>query len=114
MWEVALPAGSYKLISEVEGLVDESTMTIEIEDAKGELYRQQKQSFQVRKGIQRIEYTFTKPFAPYQLKFIVSGINGTSHIHKFKLFPDHRKLSDDFNLWRTSGVQPKWISRFGK
>ncbi len=113
MWEVALPAGSYKLISEVEGLVDESTMTIEIEDAKGELYRQQKKSFQVRKGIQRIEYTFTKPFAPYQLKLVVSGINGTSHIHKFKLFPDHRKLSDDFNLWRRSGVQPEWVSRFG-
>ncbi|MBU0944952.1 MAG: glycosyltransferase family 39 protein [Proteobacteria bacterium] len=114
MWEVALPAGSYKLISEVEGLVDESTITIELEDAKGELYRQQQQSFQIKKGIQRIEYSFSKPFVPYQGRLVISGLSGTCHIHTFKLFPDYRKLSADFTLWRTNGGQPRWISRFGK
>ncbi|MBU0961069.1 MAG: glycosyltransferase family 39 protein, partial [Proteobacteria bacterium] len=87
MWEVALPAGSYKLICEVEGLADESTIAIELEDAKGDLYRQQRQSFQVRKGIQRIEYTFSKPFVPYQARLVVSGISGTCQVHIFRLFP---------------------------
>ena len=114
MWEVALPAGSFKLICEVEGLVDGSTFTIELEDARGELHRQQKQSFQIKKGIQRIEYNFTKPFVPYQGRLVISGVSGTSHIHAFKLFPDYRKISDDFNMWRTKGVKPDWVSRFGK
>ncbi|MBU1138305.1 MAG: hypothetical protein KKA76_04955, partial [Proteobacteria bacterium] len=114
MWEVALPAGSYKLICEVEGLADESTIAIELEDAKGDLYRQQRQSFQVRKGIQRIEYTFSKPFVPYQARLVVSGISGTCQVHIFRLFPDYQKLSDEFNLWRSDGIQPEWISRFGK
>lgn len=114
MWEVALAAGRYKLICEIEGLADESTITIEIEDAKGELYRQQRQSFQISKGIQRIEYAFTKPFAPYQARFVVSGIDGSSHMHTFRLFPDYRKLSDDFHQWRNNGVQPEWVTRFSK
>ena len=114
MWEVALPAGSYRLICELEGIVPESTMAIELEDARGELYRQHQQTFQVKKGIQRIEYTFTKPFVPYQARFVVSGLTGTCHIHKFTLLPDYRKLSDDFHLWRTSGKPPEWLSRYGR
>lgn len=114
MWEVALPAGSYRLICELEGLVPESTMAIELEDARGELYRQHQQTFQVKKGIQRIEYTFTKPFVPYQARFVISGLTGTCHIHKFTLFPDYRRLSDDFHLWRASGRPPEWVSRYGR
>jgi len=114
MWEVALPAGNFKLIFEVEGLVDESTITIELEDAGGESPSLQKQSFQVKKGIQRIEYNFTKPFAPYQSRFVVSGLKGSCQMLTFKLFPNYQKLSDDFDIWRTSGIQPEWIARFEK
>ena len=112
MWEIALPAGRYRLICEIEGLADDSAIAIELEDARGEVYRQQKQSFQVNKGIQRIEYAFTKPFVPYQGRLLISGLHGTSHMHAFKLVPDYEKISADFTMWRSKGVKPAWVSRF--
>ena len=114
MWEVALPAGRYKLICEIDGLADESEITIELEDARGGLYRGLKQSFQIKSGIQRIEYTFTKPFVPYQSRFVINGVTGTCQMLSFKLFPDYQKLFDDFNGWRTSGIKPDWVSRFAQ
>jgi hypothetical protein len=114
MWQVTLPAGRYKLTCEIDGLVDKSAIAIELEDAKGELYQQQKQSFQVKKGIQRIEYNFTKSFVPYQGQIVISGLSGTSRIQTLKIFPDYQRLSDDFEIWRTKGVKPEWVSRFGK
>ncbi len=113
MWEVSIPAGHYKLISEVDGLVEHSEIAIDFEDAKGgNLHRGQQESFQIHKGIQRVEYSFTKAFAPYQIRFTVTGINGKCQIMKFKLVPDFQKISDDFELWRMSSIQPQWISRF--
>ena len=112
MWEVVLPAGSYRFIAEVEGFANDSVITLELEDAKGQMYRQQMQSFQIKKGPQKIEYNFTKPFVPYQGHLIVSGIKGNCNIHTFKLFPDYQKISSDFDIWRISGVRPNWVSRF--
>jgi Dolichyl-phosphate-mannose-protein mannosyltransferase len=114
MWEVALPAGRYTLICEVDGLVDASEIAIEFEDAKGKLHRGQQQSFPIKKGIQRIEYSFTKAFAPYQTKFIISGKTGSCQMLFFKLTPDYHSISDDFDMWRKKRIQPDWISRFSK
>lgn len=114
MWEFVLPAGSYKITGEIEGLVDESLITIEFEDAKGGLYRQQKQTFPIKKGLQRMEYNFTKPFVPYQGRLLISGIKGDCIVHKFNLVPDYHKISVDFDAWRGRGVKPEWVSRFGK
>ncbi len=114
MWEFALPAGSYKLTSEIEGLVDESVISIEIEDGKGGLHHQEMQSFQIKKGLQTIEYNFTKPFVPYQGRLVISAIKGDCIVQTFKLFPDYLKLSNDFDMWRISGVKPEWVSRLGK
>ena len=114
IWEIVLPAGSYKLTGEIEGFEAESVIAIELEDARGGLYRQQMQTFKIKKGLQKIEYNFTKPFVPYQGRLIISGINGDCLVQTFKLFPDYQKISADFDMWRNSGVKPEWISRFGK
>ena len=114
MWEVTLPAGRYKLICEVEGLADESVIEIELEDAKGEGHRLQKQTFQIKKGIQRIEYLFSKPFVPYQGQLVINSRTGNCTMLSFKLFPDYRKIFDDFDSWRTTGVKPEWVSRVSK
>jgi hypothetical protein len=111
MWEVSIPAGCYKFICEAEGLVEHSEIAIHFEDAKGGGVQQSKQqSLQIEKGLQRVEYSFTKPFAPYQIRFVISGISGKSQILKFKLLPDYRKLAEDFEMWRTTGVQPQWLT----
>jgi len=112
MWEVAIPAGRYTLTTEVDGLADQSLITIELEDAAGGKYSQKSQTFQIRKGIQRIEYTFTKPFVPYQCRFVITGKSGKCHIQKFTLFPDSRGIAADFDRWRTKGIKPGWMSRF--
>ena len=114
MWGVALAAGRYRLIAEVDGLTDKSEISIEFEDARGELYRGRKQTFKIQKGIQRIEYTLSKPFVPYQGRFVISGITGTCRMLTFKLFPDYRTIAADFNTWRTSGIKPAWMSRYEK
>jgi hypothetical protein len=114
MWEFVLPAGSYKITGEIEGLVDESLITFELEDAKGGLYKQQKQTFPIKKGLQKMEYNFTKPFVPNQAHLIISGITGDCIIQTFKLIPDYKKISTDLEIWRNSGLRPPWVSRFGK
>lgn len=114
MWGVALAAGRYRLIAEVDGLTKKSAISIEFEDARGELYRGRKQTFQIHQGIQRIEYSFTKPFVPYQGRFVISGITGTCQMLTFKLFPDYRKIADDVDRWRSSGIKPGWVSRYEK
>jgi hypothetical protein len=114
MWEVALPAGRYKLISEIDGLADSSEISIEFEDAKGDLHRGKQQSFHIKKGIQRIEYSFTKAFTPYQTRFIISGKKGSCQMLFFKLTPDYQTIEKDFEKWRKTGKQPKWVSRFNE
>lgn len=114
MWEFVLPAGSYKITGEIEGLVDESLITFELEDAKGGLYKQQKQMFPIKKGLQKMEYNFTKPFVPNQGRLVISGIKGDCIIQTFKLIPDYKKISTDLEIWRNSGLRPPWVSRFGK
>jgi len=112
IWEFILPAGRYKFTAEVEGLVDESLLTIELEDAKGGAYRQQLQTFAIKKGRQRMEYNFTKPFVPNQGRLVVSATNGDCLMQTFKLIPDYQQLASDFEIWRNSGVRPAWVSRF--
>ena len=115
MWEVSIPAGRYKLICEAEGLVEHSDIAIHFEDAKGGgLHQSKQQSFRIEKGLQRVEYSFTKPFAPYQIRFIISGKSGKSQILKFKLIPDYKKLAEDFEVWRAKGLQPHWITASAK
>jgi hypothetical protein len=114
MWEVALPAGRYTLTFEVDGLVDESEVALVFEDARGETYRGKQQSFIIKKGIQRLEYSFSKAFAPYQTRLVIQGKKGRCQMLLFKVTPDYHKLSDDFDIWRAQGRQPDWISRFGK
>ncbi len=115
MWEVSIPAGRYKLICEVEGLAAHSEIAIHFEDARGDGRHQSKQqSFLIAEGLQRIEYSFTKSFTPYQLRFIISGKQGKSQILKFRLVPDYRKLTEDFEIWRTSDTQPEWLTDTGR
>ncbi len=114
MWEVAIPAGRYKFICEAEGLAEHSEIAIHFEDAKGGGLQQSKQQFlQIEKGLQRVEFSFTKPFSPYQIRFIISGKRGKSQILKFKLMPDYKKLAEDFEMWRSTGLQPQWITDSG-
>ncbi|HEB69614.1 MAG TPA: phospholipid carrier-dependent glycosyltransferase [Desulfobulbus sp.] len=114
MWGVALAAGRYRLIAEVDGLTEQSEISIEFEDARGKLHHGRRKKFQIKKGIQRIEYTFTKAFVPYQGRFVINGISGTCQMLRFKLFPDYRTIADDFANWRTSGIKPVWVSRYEK
>lgn len=113
LWEVPLPAGKYILTIAIDGLDDHSEITVELEDANGGLTQQQ-QSFLIKKGLQQIEYSFTKPFMPYQGRFIIQGTSGSSRITSCKLTPDYKNIAEDFETWRTSGVKPKWVSRFGE
>lgn len=112
IWEFILPAGRYTFTAEVEGLVDESLLTIELEDAKGGAYRQQLQTFAIKKGRQRMEYNFTKPFVPNQGRLVVSATKGDCLMQTFKLIPDYQKIASDFEIWRNSGLRPAWVSRF--
>jgi len=114
IWELILPAGRYIFTAEVEGLVDESLLTIELEDAKGGSYRQQLQTFAIKKGRQRMEYNFTKPFVPNQGRLVVSATKGDCLMQTFKLIPDYRKIASDFEIWRHTGIRPAWVSRFGE
>ncbi len=114
MWEIAVPAGRYTLLCEVDGLDEQVEIAICLEDAKGGLYGNREQIFRLKKGIQRIRYSFTKPFTPYQTKVIITGKTGRCQMEKFILTPDYRRLSDDFRHWRNSGVQPTWLRRFNK
>jgi dolichyl-phosphate-mannose-protein mannosyltransferase len=114
MWEVALPAGRYTLVCEIDGLMDASEIAIEFEDAKGKLHRGQQQSFHIKKGIQRVEYSFTKAFVPYQTRIVVSGKTGSCQMLFFKLTPDYHGIAEDFERWRKDKIEPEWISRFKK
>ncbi|MBL4903815.1 MAG: hypothetical protein JKY62_14355 [Desulfocapsa sp.] len=114
MWELPIPAGHYKVTCEVEGVSDNSSIALELVDAKGGDLQEKKHSFSLRKGIQQIEYVFTKPFSPYQNHLIFNGVEGKSRIVSFKLVPDYHKIFDDFDTWRTHGVRPKWITRFAE
>lgn len=113
IWGVSIPAGHFKLICDIDSENDDTAFTIELEDARGGVYRQQKQIFTVNKGLQRIEYDFAKTFAPYQCRFIMSSLNGTIQIKSLKLFPDYQKISTDLDNWRATKSKPEWISRFG-
>ena len=114
MWGVALAAGRYRLIAEVDGLTKQSEISIEFEDALGKLYHGRSKRFQIKKGIQRIEYPFTKSFVPYQGRFVITGISGTCQVLRFKLFPDYRTIAEDFANWRARGLKPGWVSRYEK
>jgi len=113
MWEVALQAGRYTLTCDIDGLQEESEIAIEFRDAKGGSSNST-QAFTLRKGIQRIEYSFSKTSAPYQIQFIIHNRKGIFHMMHFKLTPDYRRLSEDFELWRQKDLQPEWAARFGK
>jgi hypothetical protein len=112
MWEVAIPAGRYRLICDIDGIDNFSEIAIELEDAKGGMSGGAQQSFQINKGLQRIEYAFTKSFAPFQAKVIIHGLEGKSQMLSFKLIPDYHFLSEEFATWRKTGFVPAWISRF--
>lgn len=109
LWEVAIPAGRYTLIAEIDGIEQRSVITMYFEDAKGELHQGHKQEFQITRGLQRIRYNFSKPFVPYQMRFVVSGKEGSCRIRNLKLIPDHVNLEKDFSLWRVTGTPPHWI-----
>jgi hypothetical protein len=113
VWEVPLAAGHYRLTCTVEGLENESEIRIELEDAKGGTNNLPGKSFHIAKGVQQIVYPFTKPFVPYQGRFLVKGVSGGVRLLEFKLFPDNQRIAADFAQWRTSGIKPDWISRFG-
>jgi len=114
MWELPLPAGHYKLTCEVEGLADSSIIELELVDAKGKGLHLPKQRFQIKEGLQRIEYLFSKPFAPYQSHLVVSSRAGNCTMISFKLTPDYHEIANDLELWRRTGIKPKWVARFSE
>ncbi|GAB4332522.1 MAG: hypothetical protein Kow0089_00410 [Desulfobulbaceae bacterium] len=111
MWEVALPAGRYLLTAIVDGLTDTAEIGIELEDARGDLHRLPQQRFSIREGIQRIQYAFTKPFVPYQCRFVITSLAGKAQMLHFTLRPDAPRLSADFAAWRDTGRTPSWVAR---
>lgn len=109
MWEIAIPAGHYILYCDIEGVSEEAKITLEFEDAKGKLYKSERREYIIGKGIQRIEYPYTKLFTPFQAKLIVTGIEGECQMLRLKILPNFKKIQSDLQQWRTTQSKPTWM-----
>jgi len=112
-WEVALPAGRFRLTMVVDGLESGARIDIGIEDARGAERALASRSFPVKQGLQRIDYFFSKPFVPYQLRLVVHGARGTCRILSQSIAPDYASLFADFVHWQEGNGPPAWMKRFG-
>jgi hypothetical protein len=108
-----LPCGAYELEVDVTGLVEDTRVSLHIDDMLGvDSLVQAKQVFDVKKDAQTLRYVFEKSFAPYQSRIVVTCLQGECTVGKWRLKPSVSKVVDDLVLWQEGGGRPSWLTRY--
>ncbi len=107
-----LPAGRYRLTIDVEAMQADTAIAIELRDRDGRLTREDSaaRTFKLTDGLQRLEWTFAKRFAPYEVDIRVLLENGACRIARWTLIPDATAIYDDLAALAAGSEPPAWAA----
>lgn len=105
-----LPAGRYRLTLDVDAIQADTTIAIELRDREGRLMLADSaaRTFQLAGGLQRLEWRFSKRFAPHEVDIRVLRKSGACRISRWTLMPDATAIFDDLAAVAAGGEPPVW------
>jgi len=104
-----LPAGSYRLKADVIALDSNAVVCVGLRDRAGRAAAWNAgREYELAPGNNAIEYSFAKPFAPFQCAATVEILSGAVRLGEWSLLPDVPALA----AVAAAGAPPAWQRRF--
>lgn len=106
----ALAAGAYRLTLDMTDVESNSTFGIVVAGLRsGGQLAETSQQFELLDAQERIDYRFSKPFAPYECTVLVSCEAGGGVITGWNLEPDGDRILEGVTRAYTDGTKPDWL-----
>lgn len=109
-----LPAGRYRLQVDVDIYQPDTRLSLSLLDVdhRAGAVSESPGDFILAPGLHRLEWRFTKGFAPYDPRVMITA-NLPCRLHRWTLAPDAQAIHEDLSSLREGGSAPQWCRRYG-